>query len=188
VLYNLTDFPRKNFDRLHLLVRRTVDLSRQGSPGHRPTLSMVTDDYTDLPRDLSNLYRMAREDTKAGGSLYYGLSSARGVRAPTPIWISPHSSTDVRRLTIIHELCHAYNLDNAGHSADAHGPRWRRLYGMVLWHYAEMSNGVFDPREFVTKYVVYPYKRPVDGSLYDKEISMICKAARLKHSRVMESF
>lgn len=149
--YEITDFPRKEFDLLDRIVRATVVTSRLGSKRPIPRLQLVTDNRKSLPRHMQK----EADPDKVYGLTFptvtsYGPSSTIWVDStPMPLGIPP------LEVTLLHELAHAYALDMNGYSSCHHGKAWRTVFGMSLVYWAYVNYQ--DPGGLVDTYALPHY-------------------------------
>lgn len=175
--YEVKALPVERFNHLRRIVHATVRTSRLGEQRIVPKMAHVTDKtYKTMP---GNMHAMAK--TKGFNGLTHTWFKH------TIVWVNPELRGHTLEVTMLHELCHAYNLDSIGCSADAHGPKWRRLFGMALLHYLWMDEepDPMDDHSALVAYVIrYRALSALDGD--EKEMHTVVKAAKRQHERVKE--
>jgi hypothetical protein len=135
--YNVTDFPKEEFLRLWdiVLLARTGTLS----PPYPIPLHRVSDRL----EDFAETDRPAITNGEYVGMYYHDGQ----------IWLKPGESFREMQDTVLHELSHhevAY---------EAHGPRWREVYGTALALYLRESGYKWQEIYYVVwQNVIAPYR------------------------------
>lgn len=136
--YNVDAIPKDEFLHYVELVKRSMASRRTDVKASKLEINRVTQDY----KEFDPFARRVRDTLVGQAWPAFGR-----------IWIKPYRGLEETRITAIHEIAHL------GEKSCAHGPKWRRVFGVALaYHAREIGRDEASVREAIADFTVNRYR------------------------------